>query len=170
MVTRVHGHFANFTGKAHIDLVNSSRSRVEVDIEAGSVTTNNRQRDAHLRTGDFFDVPRHPHITYSSTEVSRVGDSMFKVVGDLTIRGVSNSLLLEFHYHGATTDAEGNIRLAAHASTVISRLDWGLSWSGAVEVGGIVVADKVTLEIDVSARRVSKPETRAETRVAAVAP
>ena len=154
MVTRVHGAFERFSGRAHLDVEDPARSWCRVDIEADSVSTGIRQRDAHLRTSDFLDAPRHPLISYRSVEVSWVGHSMVNVLGDLTIRGVRNPLALEFHYHGATTDAAGDVRLAFSASTVISRRAWGVSWSGVVEAGGIVVADKVALEIDVCALRV----------------
>ena len=154
MVTRVHGVFETFHGTAHIDLVDPSRSTAEVDIEAGSVTTGIKQRDAHLRTSDFLDVPHHPVIAYRSTEISRVDHSTFHMLGDLTIRGVTNPLALEFHHHGVTTDAAGNVRVAFTASSVISRRAWGVSWSAPVETGGLVVADAVTLELDVCALRV----------------
>jgi polyisoprenoid-binding protein YceI len=157
MVSRVHGHFERFSGRAHIDMSDSSRSRIEVDIEAGSVTTNNRQRDAHLRTGDFFDVAHHPVITYRSVDFAHIGDSIFSVLGHLTIRGVSKLLPLEFRSAGATADEEGIVRIEAQASTVVSRREWGLTWSGAVEAGGIVVADSVTLQLVVAGRRVSEP-------------
>jgi polyisoprenoid-binding protein YceI len=123
-----------------------------------------------LRTSDFLDVPHHPLITYRSTEISRVDHSTFHMLGDLTIRGVTNPLALEFHYHGATTDAADDVRLAFTASTVISRRAWGVSWSGPVEAGGVVVADEVTLELDVSALRVrtSTPAGRSASTTSAV--
>ena len=157
VVTRVHGHFERFTGRAHIDVDDASQSWVGVDVEAGSVNTGNSQRDAHLRTGDFFDVAHHPLITYRSVELAHIGDSIFSVVGHLTIRGVSKLLPLEFRSAGTTTYAEGDVRLEAQASTVVSRRDWGLTWNQAVEAGGLVVADSVTLQLVVAGRRVSAP-------------
>ena len=154
MVTRVHGHFERFSGRAHIDLDDASRSMVEVVIEAGSVNTGNAQRDAHLRTGAFFDVDHHPVITYRSVALTPVGDSVFRVSGHLTIRGVSKMLPLEFRSDGVTADAEGDVRLAAQAGTVISRRDWGLTWSGGLAAGSVVVADGVGLKLVVAGRRV----------------
>jgi polyisoprenoid-binding protein YceI len=154
VVARVHGHFEEFTGTAHVDLADPTRSRVEIDIAASSVTTGLRQRDAHLRSGDFFDVDHNPWITYRSMDVSHAGGALFTVAGELTIRGTTEELPLEFSYRGATTDAAGTTLVTAHASTVISRREWGLTWSSPVEVGGIVVADAVVLVLDVSARRV----------------
>ena len=148
MVTRVHGSFERFRGHAHIDLTAPHRSTAQVDIEAESVTTGIEKRDAHLRTSDFLDVPHHQLMTYRSSDISRVDQATFHVVGDLSIRGITRPVTLEFVYQGMTTDEAGDVRLAFTGSAVISRRAWGVSWSAPVEAGGLVVADNVTLEID----------------------
>jgi polyisoprenoid-binding protein YceI len=158
MVTRVQGVFEQFRGHTHLDRTDPAHSRVLVEVETASVNTGIKQRDAHLRTGDFLDAPHYPLMTYHSSQVTRVGQSVLTMEGELTLRGITNPLALDFHYHGATTDALGEERLWFVASTVISRRAWGVAWSGAVEAGGIVVADKVTLDLDVCARHVSSPD------------
>lgn len=158
VVARVHGSFERFHGGAHVDAGHPSRSSVSVDIEAGSVTTGVKQRDAHLRTSDFLDVPHHPLITFRSTEVSRPRTFLFRVLGDLTIRGITRPLPLEFQYRGSAVEDTGEDRHLFTASTVISRNAWGVSWSAPVEAGGLLVADLVTLELRVSALRLAAAE------------
>jgi polyisoprenoid-binding protein YceI len=162
MVTRVHGTFETFRGEVHIDLGDPSRSSAEVEIEAASVATGIGQRDAHLRTSDFLDAPHHPLINYRSAEISRVDRTTFQVLGNLTIRGVTRPLALDLRYHGATQDAEGDVRLAFTASAVISRRSYGVAFGTAAETGGIVIADNVTLELDVSLLRVLDTSTGAD--------
>jgi polyisoprenoid-binding protein YceI len=154
MVTRVHGEFQRFSGLAHLDPKEPTGSWVLVKIEAASVSTGIRQRDAHLRTSDFLDVPHHPLMVYRASQVERVGRSVLTFAGDLTMRGITHPLPLDFHYHGAVADTPDGERLVFAATAEISRRAWGVSWSGALEAGGIVVADKVTLELEVHARRV----------------
>jgi polyisoprenoid-binding protein YceI len=127
---------------------------VEVVIEAGSVTTGNRQRDAHLRSGAFFDVAHHPEVTYRSVALTPVGDSVFRVAGHLTVRDLSRLLPLEFRSDGVTADTGGSVQLTAQAATVISRRDWGLTWSGGLAAGSVVVADGVEIQLVVGGRRV----------------
>jgi polyisoprenoid-binding protein YceI len=163
LVARVHGEFRSFRGTAHVDLVEPSRSSAEVEIESVSISTGNAQRDAHLRTGDFLDVSHHPLIRYRTTVVSRINNSWLAVRGDLTIRGFTKPLSMDFHYRGATTDESGKVRLAFTATTDISRRAWGVSWSAPVEAGGVVVADRVTLEIDVAVVRVPSSDAAGST-------
>ncbi len=167
LVNRVRGHFEEFWGKAHLDLERPSNSWVKVDIEAASITTHNRHRDEHLRSRDFLDVAGHPVISYRSLRVSRISDTSFKIVGDLTIRGVTRTVPLLFEYAGGSTDGEGRERLDFHSSAVISRRQWGITWNETLERGGVAVGDRIALELDVSvvqvvpASQTSRPALRA---------
>jgi polyisoprenoid-binding protein YceI len=154
MITKVRGQFNDFEGRAHIDFADASKCSAEVTIEAASIDTRNEQRDGHLRTNDFFDVPNHPKITYRSTAVEKVGDGTYRLTGDLTIRGVTNQVAIDFEFTGAAKDPFGNQRVGFEGSTTINRKDWGVEWNAPLETGGVLVSEKVTLEIEVSAVQV----------------
>jgi polyisoprenoid-binding protein YceI len=111
------------------------------------LTTANQQRDDHLRSGDFLDVTKHPEITFHSKEVRPRGDR-YTMTGDLTIRGVSRPVELDVELLGAINDPFGNRRVGVAASGEIDRKDWGLTWNMAVEAGGLLVGDKVKLQLE----------------------
>lgn len=152
MVTKVRGQFDQFEGKGHLD---PSNSFAEVTIEAASINTGIEQRDTHLRSNDFLNVPDHPRIHFRSTQITRTDDSKFRVVGDLTMRGVTKSVALGFTFTGAATDSSGHVRLTFNGSGTINRRDWGVSWNAAIETGGVLVSEMVTLAIDVCAIRLT---------------
>jgi polyisoprenoid-binding protein YceI len=151
MVTKVRGHFADFTGTVHVDGADPKGSKVELTITVTSVDTGSEQRDAHLRTNDFFDAEHYPTITFSSTSIEQAGPSTFEVTGDLTIRGVTRQVTLEVELTGAAKDPWGGERIGFEASTVINRKDYGVSFDAPLEAGGVLVSDKVTIEIDIEA-------------------
>ncbi|TBT83503.1 polyisoprenoid-binding protein [Propioniciclava sinopodophylli] len=150
MVTKVRGSFEEYTGTATIDGANPSASTLNVDIKAGSINTRNADRDAHVRSGDFLDVETYPEITFRGTDFAVKGD-VVDVTGDLTIRGTTKSVTIPFEFQGAAKDPFGNERIGFEGSADISRADFGLTWNAALETGGFLVADKVTLEFEVSA-------------------
>ena len=150
MVTKVRGSFEEFEGTAHVDTVNPAASSVTVTIAAASVTTGNEQRDGHLKTPDFFDVENHPSITFVSTKVARQG-AVWSITGDLTINATSNPVTIDFEETGSAKDPYGNTRIGFEGATTIDRGDWGLSFNAALETGGVLVSEKVTLEFDISA-------------------
>ena len=154
MITKVRGQFNDFEGHAHIDFTDPAACSAEVTIQAVSVDTRNEQRDGHLRTNDFFDVPNNPEITYRSTGVDKVGDETYRLAGDLTIRGVTKPVSIDFEFTGAAKDPFGNQRVGFEGSTTINRKDWGVEWNAPLETGGVLVSEKVTLEIEVSAVQV----------------
>jgi polyisoprenoid-binding protein YceI len=154
MVTKVRGQFNEFDGKAYVDFEDPTRSSVELVVEAASVDTRNENRDGHLRTNDFFDVPNHPQITFSSTSVERIDDETFRVTGDLTIKGTTRPVSIDFEYAGTAKDPYGNIRLGFEGSTSVNRRDWGVEWNAPLETGGVLVSEKVTLEFEISAVQV----------------
>ncbi len=151
MVTKVRGTFNEVTGSGHLDAEDPSKSNVSLVIKAASIDTRNEQRDAHLRGNDFFDMETYPEITFASTSISPAGDDHFTVIGDLTMKGATNPVTIDFEFTGAATDPFGNQRIGLEGTAVINRKDWGITWNAALEAGGMLVSDKVTLELEVSA-------------------
>jgi polyisoprenoid-binding protein YceI len=151
MVTKVRGAFNEFTGTAELDGAHPENSRVQVTIEAASIDTRNAQRDEHLRGNDFLAMQEYPRITFTSTAVRQTGETMFEVTGDLTIKGVTNSVTIPFEFEGAAKDPFGNQRAGFEGSVTINRKDYGITWNAALETGGVLVSDKVVLEFEVSA-------------------
>ncbi len=151
MVTKVRGAFSDVEGTAHIDGTNLSASTVEVTIQAASIDTRNDDRDNHLRSNDFLAMDEYPTITFTSTGVQPTGPNSVDVTGDLTIKGVTRSVTIPFEFEGAATDPFGNERAGFEGSVVINRKDYGVNWNAALETGGFLVSDKVTLEFEVSA-------------------
>jgi polyisoprenoid-binding protein YceI len=150
MVTTVRGAFTDFSGEAVVDTENPAASKVTVTIKAASTDTGVADRDGHLRSPDFFDVETYPEITFSSTDVARDGDD-WTVTGDLTIKDVTRSVTIPLEFQGAAKDPFGNDRIGFEGELVISRKDWGVTWNVALETGGVLVSDKVTLEFEISA-------------------
>jgi len=153
MVTRVRGSFGKFEGSAHLDFEDPSKSTVTVTIDATSIDTGNVDRDAHLRSNDFFAMDEHPTITFTSKSVEAVDESTYSVTGDLTIRGTAKEVTFEAEHTDAVVDPWGSTRVGISGSLTINRKDWGVSWNMALEAGGIVVSEKITLEFDLAAVR-----------------
>ena len=150
MVTKVRGSFNEVTGTATIDGAAPEASSLEVSIDAASVNTRDAGRDGHLRSADFFDAEKYPEITFTGTDFAVDGDVII-VTGDLTIKGVTHSVTVPFEFQGAATDPFGNQRIGFEGSVVVNRKDWNLNWNAALEAGGVLVSEKVTLELEVSA-------------------
>jgi polyisoprenoid-binding protein YceI len=151
MVTKVRGAFNEFTGSIVLDGSNPANSTAAVTIKAASIDTRNAQRDGHLHGNDFLAIEEHPEITFVSTSARQTDDTDFELTGDLTIRGVTNSITIPFSYEGSATDPFGNFRAGFEGSVVINRKDYGVVWNAALEHGGVLVSDKVTLEFEISA-------------------
>ena len=150
MVTKVRGSFNEFEGTGHFDAADPSRSHLEVTIKAASIDTRNADRDAHLRTNDFFDMETYPEIWFVSTAVERVDETTYRVSGDLTIKGVTRPVTIDFEYTGSAVDPFGNQRLGLEGSTTVNRKDWGINWNAALDTGGVLISEKVNLEIELS--------------------
>ena len=155
MVTKVRGSFNEFEGTGYLDADDPSRSHVELTIKAASIDTRNADRDNHLRSNDFFAMEQYPEIRFASTEVDRVGADRYRVTGDLTIKGVTRPVTVDFEVTGAAVDPWGNQRVGLDGTTTVNRKDWGVTWNAALEAGGVLVSEKVTLEFEVSAIRTS---------------
>ncbi|WP_433444011.1 YceI family protein [Nonomuraea sp. CA-141351] len=151
MVTKVRGSIPVREATAHLDAGNPAASTAHVVLDVAGIQTGNQLRDDHLRTGDFLDAAAHPHITFDSTSVKHTGGDSFEVTGDLTIRGVTRQLTVPLDFTGTVIDAQGLTRIGFEGSTVINRKDFGITYNAALETGGVMISDKITLEFDLSA-------------------
>ena len=149
MIANVKGYFTKVSGVLVRDESDPKEDRVEATIEAASIQTRDEQRDAHLKSADFFHVEKFPTLHFKSTEVSVVGEGELSVEGELTIHGVTKKV--RFAVEGPTPPAKdpwGNTRIGLSATTKINRKDFGLTWNAALETGGILVGDDVTITMD----------------------
>jgi polyisoprenoid-binding protein YceI len=151
MVTTVRGQFTDFAGTARIDTANPAASKVDLTIKTASIDTGVADRDGHLRSADFFDAEANPEITFVSTNVEREDESTWLITGDLTIKGVSKPVTLEFESTGSARDPFGNLRVGFEGAATINRKDWDLTWNAALETGGVLVSEKIKLQFDISA-------------------
>ncbi len=151
VISTVKGRFNEFSGVITYDPQDVTKSSVEVTIKTASVDTGNADRDKHLRSADFFDAEKYPEITFKSTRVEKRG-SGYVARGPLTMRGVTKEVELPFTVTGVINDPWGNTRLGAEVEPVkVNRQDFGVSWSKALDSGGLVVSDEVSLELAVEA-------------------
>jgi polyisoprenoid-binding protein YceI len=149
MIAKVHGGFEKLSGKLSYNPQAVSESSVDVTIDAASINTREPQRDTHLKSPDFFDVAKFPHISFKSTRVEEDGDGL-KVLGQLTIRGISREIALAVEGPTAEVkDPYGNLKIGASGTTKIKRKDFGLTWNAALEAGGVLVGDDVNITLDV---------------------
>jgi polyisoprenoid-binding protein YceI len=150
MITKVHGRFQTWNGTLEIDEADLARSRVAVEIDAASIDTKEPKRDDHLRSADFFDVEKFPKLTFTSTKVEAAGDDL-RVIGDLTIHGVTRPVVLVVERHGEVRDPWGGTRAGFSARATISRKEFGLTWNALLEAGGVAVGDKIEIGIEIEA-------------------
>ena len=153
VITTVKGRFRDLEGKLEIDQANPENSSVTANIQVASIDTNLADRDAHLRSDDFFNAEQYPLITFQSTRLERINDEHYKVHGDLTIRDVTRPVTLDTEFEGEIDDPWGNHRAALTATTQISRKEFGVKWNQALETGGAVVSDKVKITLHIEAIR-----------------
>ena len=150
MVSNVKGSFEKFTGTVEIDDKDIAKSKVEVSIDTNSVNTNVAKRDVHLRSADFFDVAKYPAMTFVSKKVAKNGKDKLNVTGDLTLHGVTKSVVLDIEGPSQESkDPWGNIRKGATATTKINRKDFGLVYNAVLETGGVAVGEEVTITLEI---------------------
>jgi polyisoprenoid-binding protein YceI len=149
MISNVRGEFTKLSGSAILDPVNPAKSTLQVTIEAASINTREPQRDEHLRSADFFDVANHPTLTFRSERIEAIGPENFKLIGDLTIRGVTKQVTFEVEGPTAPVkDPWGNTRAGITASAKINRKDFGVAFNALTETGGLVVSEEVKITIE----------------------
>jgi len=147
---KVRGHFRKFSGNVTLDDANPAASSVEAEIESASIDTGSADRDKHLRTPDFLDVEKFPKLTFKSSKVEGKGDKL-SVTGTLTMHGVSKEVVLDVERTGSGKDPWGNERQGFAAKGSLNRKDFGLAWNQALEAGGVLVGEKIELELEVQA-------------------
>jgi polyisoprenoid-binding protein YceI len=151
MISTVKGHFNVLSGKLHIDEQNPAASWVEAQVEAASIDTRDANRDGHLQSPDFFDVANYPLISFKSTNVEHVDGEEYRVLGDLTIRGVTKPVTFKAEYSGQGKDPWGGTRAGLSATAKIDRRDFGLTFNAPLEAGGVMLGNDVKIEIDLEA-------------------
>lgn len=149
MITTVKGRFADVSGEVRSDDNDPAKGEVNVTINATSVDTREPQRDAHLRSADFFDVEKYPTITFRSTRIANATGDHFTLVGDLTMHGVTREVALDVTSEGRATDPWGGERAGFTATGKVKRSDFGLTWNQALETGGVLVGDDIRISLDV---------------------
>ncbi len=159
MVSNVRGDFSKITGTISYDEANPEAIKVDASIEASTINTSEQKRDDHLRSPDFFDVAKFPAIAFKSRSARKTGDGL-AVTGDLTIHGVTKEVVLKVEMPSAELkDARGGARRGASATTKLNRKDFGLTWNRALEAGGVMVGDEVSITIDIEATRPASPRS-----------
>lgn len=151
MITKVRGSFTDFSGSAEIHGSAPETCTVNVDIDVASVDTRNKDRDEHLKSGDFFEVEKFPKITFNSTGFEVTDSSTVEITGDLTIKDVTKSVTIPFEFGGEALDPFGNTRIGFEGKTEVNRRDFNLTWNAALDTGGVLVSEKITLEFEISA-------------------
>ncbi|GAA2429389.1 YceI family protein [Streptomyces macrosporus] len=153
MVTTVRGAFTEYESRLYFDGRNPARSRAEIVLSSASVQTGVEQRDAHLVGRDFLDAKTYPRMSFTSTAVHVAGKDVYRMTGDLTIKGITRPVVLELTYFGHVTDPFGYERVGFDGTTTINRSDWGLTYNAKLAQGGALVSEKVRLQFDIAAIR-----------------
>ncbi|MBM3268723.1 MAG: YceI family protein [Candidatus Sericytochromatia bacterium] len=151
MVSTVRGQFKTYSATIDLDPADVTRSKVSAEIDAASLDTRDEKRDEHLRSADFFDVANHPKLTFESKRIDRIDGDTYRIVGDLTIRGTTRVIALDAEFFGMQKSPWGDTRTGFSLRGTLNRKDFDLTWNVALETGGVLVGDKVTLEIEVEA-------------------
>jgi polyisoprenoid-binding protein YceI len=151
LVSKVRGRFNKWSGTLLIDEADLGASSVEVQIDAASVDTSEPKRDEHLRSADFFDVEKFPHLTFKSTGVEKNGDDRLRVAGDLTLHGITRPVVLDVERGGSVRDPWGLQRTGFTITTSIDRKDFGVTFNQALDHGGLALGEKVSISIDIEA-------------------
>src|SRR6266542_43385 len=150
VISKVHGRFAKWSGAIELDEQDPSRSSVEVRIDAASIDTQVADRDAHLRSADFLDVARYPHLSFRSTRIEKIGQG-YRVTGELELHGIAREVTLDAEFAGTGKDPWGNERAGFSAKAALDRREFGLVWNAALEAGGVLVGEKVEIAIELEA-------------------
>lgn len=148
MISKVRGQFEAFDGSVNFDAENPENTTIDIQIDVTSINTKDGDRDGHLKSADFFDVENFPVATFKSTKVVQEDDDEGKLYGELTVRGVTREVVLDVEYAGIAKSPWGSTSAGFSASTTLNRKDFGLNWNQALETGGVLVGEKIKLEIE----------------------
>lgn len=153
MFAKVKGSFNTFDAQIEADPDNLTTANIRFVIETASVDTNNADRDAHLRSADFFDVENHSQIVFQSTQIVKTDEGEYRVTGDTTLRGVTRSETFDVTFGGTGKDPWGNLKAGFSVTGAVKRSDYGLTWNAALETGGFLVGDEIKLSLDIQAAK-----------------
>ncbi len=155
VIAKVHGAFKQWSGKLALDTDDLTRSSIEVTIDTASIDTRDEKRDAHLKSADFLDSDKFPHIVFKSKRVEKSAAETFQVTGDLSVHGVTREVVLDAEYGGRAKDPWGGERAGFTIRTKLDRKDFGLQWNVALEAGGVLVGETIDVTIEVEAKKAS---------------
>ena len=153
MLSRTRGRFTDFDGAIHLDREHPESSSVEFRVRAASIDTDNAQRDEHLRSGDFFSAEEYPEVIFRSERVNVVAKDRYEVTGTLSMRGVQKRIVLPVTFLGTATDPWGNVKAGFATEAVLNRKDFGMVWNAALDNGGFLLGDEVTVTIELETAR-----------------
>ena len=156
MISKVRGRFETWEGSVNLNLDNPTETAVSITVNLSSVNTRDQQRDGHLVSPDFFNVAEYPTMTFQSTRVEQIDADTAKLIGDLTIRGITREVVLDVEYAGEAKSPWGTTSAGFSASGSLNRKDWGLNLNQALETGGVLVGEKINIEIELEL--VKQPE------------
>ena len=159
MISKVKGEFEKFEGTVNFDEANPTNTTVNVTVDLNSINTREEKRDGHLRSADFFDVENYPSMTFVSKRVEKTGENSGKLIGDLTLRGITKEVTLNVEYAGQAKSPWGTTSAGFTASGKINRKEFGLSWNAALETGGVLVGEDVEISIEVELVKQAEPAT-----------
>ena len=149
VISTVTGTFKKFDGSLETESEDFNEANIQFSLDTTSIDTNQEQRDAHLKSADFFDAENYPKINFQSISFNKISDHEYELVGNLTVKDVTKTVKLSAEYGGSATDFYGNLKAGFEVTGKISRKDFGLTWSGITEAGAIVVGDEIKLNINV---------------------
>ena len=153
VIAKVRGRFTRFSGTLTGDASDLTKATLVAEVDADSIDTNMADRDTHLRSPDFFDAATFPKLTFASTRIERAGEGQYKAHGNLSIRGVTKPVVFDLAVHGQAKDPWGNDRVAFTLESAVDRSEFGLRWNQALEAGGVLVGERVQIEIEAEAVR-----------------
>ena len=156
LVGKVPGEFKDYTGKFNFDEKKPASFNADFEIKAASISTGNEKRDAHLKTAEFFDVEKFPNITFKGTAMKSTGAKKYKLMGDMTMHGVTKPVTFDVEYGGTAKDPWGNMRAGFTATTKLDRKDFGIIWNKTLDSGGMMIGNEVSIELDLEAVQAKK--------------
>ncbi len=159
MISKVRGSFESFSGTVNFDEANPVNTTVDIVVDLASVNTRDAQRDGHLKSPDFFAVEAHPTMHFVSTRVEQIEENNGRLIGNLTIKGVTHEVALDVEYAGVAKSPWGTESAGFSATGTLNRKDWGLNWNQALETGGVLVGDKINIEIELELVKVAETQT-----------